>query len=216
VIGALSLAIYIIGFSLAYATLDAGLGALILFGVVQVSIFAYSAVLGHRPSARQCVGAGIAFIGLLIALWPKDTGGDVTGAALMVFAGLGWAAYTLVGKGAQDPLAATTVNFVLATPVLLGLLAFYPLAANLTGICFAVICGGLTSGLGYALWYTVLPKMTATTASVVQLSVPIIAIFAGAVLLGETVSFAIILASFLVVGGIALALTSKARITRPN
>ena len=48
VFGALTLAVYIIGFSLAYLTLDAGLGALILFGVVQIAMFCpRGAVRGH-------------------------------------------------------------------------------------------------------------------------------------------------------------------------
>ena len=73
-LGASCLAVYMVGFSLAYVTLDAGLGALILFGVVQISMFSYSALIGLRPGARQVIGAAIAFSGLLIALWPDESG----------------------------------------------------------------------------------------------------------------------------------------------
>ena len=210
IVGALSLAGYMIGFSLAYATLDAGLGALILFGVVQVTIFVYGALRGAVPSPRQLSGAGVAFIGLLIALWPSDgSSSSITGTALMVVAGLGWAAYTLVGRGATNPLAATAANFVLATPLLLVILIGQSLNANVLGIGLAIFCGAVTSGLGYSLWYSVLPKMTSTTAAIVQLSVPIIAIGAGAVFLGEAVGIVIIIAATLVVGGIALAVTTR-------
>jgi len=210
IVGALSLAGYMIGFSLAYATLDAGLGALILFGVVQVTIFVYGALRGAVPSPRQLSGAGVAFIGLLIALWPSDgSSSSITGTALMVVAGLGWAAYTLVGRGATNPLAATAANFVLATPLLLVILIGQSLNANVLGIGLAILCGAVTSGLGYSLWYSVLPKMTSTTAAIVQLSVPIIAIGAGAVFLGEAVGIVIIIAATLVVGGIALAVTTR-------
>jgi drug/metabolite transporter (DMT)-like permease len=210
IVGALSLAGYMIGFSLAYATLDAGLGALILFGVVQVTIFVYGALRGGVPSPRQLSGAGVAFIGLIIALWPSDgSSSSVTGTVLMVAAGLGWAAYTLVGRGATNPLAATAANFVLATPLLLVILIGQSLNANVVGIGLAILCGAVTSGLGYSLWYSVLPKMTSTTAAIVQLSVPIIAIGVGAVFLGEAVGIVIIIAATLVVGGIALAVTTR-------
>jgi drug/metabolite transporter (DMT)-like permease len=210
IVGALSLAGYMIGFSLAYATLDAGLGALILFGVVQVTIFVYGALRGAVPSPRQLSGAGVAFIGLIIALWPSEgSSSSVAGTALMVIAGLGWAAYTLAGRGTRNPLAATAANFVLATPLLLVILIGQSLNANVVGIGLAILCGAVTSGLGYSLWYSVLPKMTATTAAIVQLSVPIIAIGAGAVFLGEAVGVVIIIAAILVVGGIALAVTTR-------
>jgi drug/metabolite transporter (DMT)-like permease len=210
IVGALSLAAYMMGFSLAYATLDAGLGALILFGVVQVTIFIWGALRGATPSTRQLSGASLAFVGLLIALWPSEgSTSSVAGTALMVIAGLGWAAYTLVGRGATNPLAATAANFVLAMPLLMILLVGQSLNANIIGIGLAILCGAVTSGLGYSLWYAVLPKMTATTAAIVQLSVPIIAIAAGAVFLGEVVSLLIVIAAALVVGGIALAVTTR-------
>jgi drug/metabolite transporter (DMT)-like permease len=210
IVGALSLAAYMIGFSLAYATLDAGLGALILFGVVQGTIFIWGAMRGATPSPRQFSGACFAFVGLLIALWPTEGGSSsIAGTALMVLAGLGWAAYTLAGRGATNPLAATAANFVLAMPLLLILLVCQSLNANIVGIGLAILCGAVTSGLGYSLWYAVLPRMTATTAAIVQLSVPIIAIAAGAIFLGEIVSQLIVIAAALVVGGIALAVTKR-------
>nr|WP_299706106.1 DMT family transporter [uncultured Tateyamaria sp.] len=209
-VGATSLAAYMIGFSLAYVTLDAGLGALILFGTVQVSMFGWSTIRGARPTARQVTGASIAFAGLLIALWPTDgAGGDIAGALLMVIAGLGWAAYTLAGKGAQDPLSATAANFVVATPLLAVLLLGTGLHAAPSGIALAILSGAVTSGLGYALWYSVLPRLQGQTAAVVQLSVPIIAIAGGAFLLGEALSLTLALSAALVIGGIATAITAS-------
>lgn len=211
IVGALSLAAYMIGFSLAYATLDAGLGALILFGTVQVTMFGWSALRGSAPTLRQMVGAGIAFAGLLVALWPKDGGGgDLTGAILMLIAGLGWAAYTLAGKGAKDPLAATAANFVWTLPILALLLLGPTQHAAPSGIGLAILSGAVTSGLGYALWYSILPRLTGQTAAVVQLSVPIIAIAGGTLLLGEAVTLSLALAAALVVGGIAVAVTASA------
>lgn len=211
VIGAVSLATYMIGFSLAYVSLDAGLGALILFGTVQVSMFGWSALRGTRPTGRQVSGAVIAFAGLLIALWPgAGASADVAGTFFMVLAGLGWAAYTLAGKGARDPLAATAANFVVALPLLALLLLGSGLHVAPYGVLLAILSGAVTSGLGYALWYTVLPQLQGQTAAVVQLSVPIIAILAGAILLSEVITATILLAAVLVLGGIALAVISPA------
>lgn len=208
--GALSLAVYLVGFSLAYLTLDAGLGALILFGVVQITMFAHGAIRGTAPTLRQIAGGAIAFVGLLIALWPGPGGtADPGGAALMIFAGIGWAAYSIIGRSAADPLAATSANFLLCVPVLLILLSGTGLTFSATGIALGILCGGLTSGLGYALWYSVLPRIESATAAVVQLSVPVIAIIAGAALLGEVIGPSVILATLLVVGGIGWSVTAR-------
>ncbi|MEM6760939.1 MAG: DMT family transporter [Pseudomonadota bacterium] len=210
-IGSVSLATYMIGFSLAYASLDAGLGALILFGTVQITMFAWGALRGARPTSRQLGGAAIAFAGLLVALWPGDGGAALGAAVLMVAAGLGWAAYTLVGRGAKDPLATTAANFLVATPLLLILLAGPALHAAPSGIALAMLSGAVTSGLGYALWYAVLPRLAAQSAAVVQLSVPVIAMAGGALFLGERVGLDLAVAAVLVLGGIAVAITGASR-----
>ncbi|MGJ8627738.1 MAG: DMT family transporter [Sulfitobacter sp.] len=208
--GAMSLTVYMISFSLAYLTLDAGLGALILFGVVQVTMFIHSAVTGAAPTQRQMIGASIAFLGLVIALWPGPGGvADPVGAVLMIIAGLGWAAYTIVGRTSADPLAATSANFLLSLPLMLILLVGAGTSYSATGIALAVLCGGLTSGLGYALWYTVLPRMDGATAAIVQLSVPVIAILAGALILGEGLGLVVLASTALVVGGIGLAVSAR-------
>ncbi|MEH6830656.1 MAG: DMT family transporter [Sulfitobacter sp.] len=210
ILGALSLAAYMVGFSLAYLTLDAGLGALILFGVTQITMFGHAAVTGQAPTARQLAGASVAFGGLVLVLWPSDgSTTDPMGAALMCLAGLGWAAYTIAGRGAADPLATTGANFILCLPLIAVLLVGSGLEADATGILLAVLCGAVTSGLGYALWYSVLMQMRGTTAAVVQLSVPVIAILSGAALLGEAVTPVVMIAAALVVGGIGWSVTAK-------
>ena len=213
--GAISLTIYMIGFSLAYLTLDAGLGALILFGVVQITMFAHGGLTGSSPTQRQLTGAAIAFVGLVIALWPGPGGAsDPVGATLMVLAGLGWAAYTIIGRGSSDPLGATSANFLLCVPLVLILVVGTGLNFSAVGIALGVLCGGLTSAMGYALWYTVLPKIDSATAAIVQLSVPIIAILGGAVLLGEAIGLLVILSAALVVGGIGWAVSARSLPTR--
>ncbi|MEX3316777.1 DMT family transporter [Sulfitobacter sp. PS-8MA] len=208
--GALSLALYMIGFSLAYLTLDAGLGALILFGVVQMAMFGHGALAGTPPTGRQMTGALVAFSGLMLVLRPAEGGGtDLAGAGLMGLAGLGWAAYTIIGRDAGNPLAVTAANFLLCLPVMLILPLLSGATFSATGVMLAALSGGVTSGLGYALWYGVLKHIDGGTAAVAQLSVPIIAILGGVLMLGEPVSGTLLLATGLVLGGIFWALSAR-------
>ncbi|KIC46852.1 membrane protein [Ruegeria sp. ANG-S4] len=213
-VGAGSLSLYMIGFSLAYLTLDAGLGALILFGVVQVTMFALAALTGAKPTTRQLAGAGIALVGLAYVLWPSGAVQvDAKGAVLMTSAGIGWAVYSLVGRSEPDALSGTAANFVAALPVTALVLFSLGSSWQMTamGYVLAALSGGVTSGLGYALWYRVLPQLAPAAAAVVQLSVPIIAIAAGVVLLGERASLPLLLGTALVLGGIALAVARLPR-----
>ncbi|WP_170347838.1 DMT family transporter [Ruegeria atlantica] len=206
--GAGSLSLYMIGFSIAYLTLDAGLGALILFGVVQITMFAVTSLTGNAPTARQMGGAAIALMGLVYVLWPSGAVQvDPIGAALMTAAGVGWAVYSLVGRFEPDALAGTAANFVIALPVtaLALMLTVGGWQMSGAGYLLAALSGGVTSGMGYAVWYRVLPQLAPSTAAVVQLSVPIIAILAGVLLLGEVASLRLIFGAALVLGGIALA-----------
>ncbi|GGH31747.1 Threonine/homoserine efflux transporter RhtA [Cribrihabitans marinus] len=211
-LGAGALSLYMVGFSMAYLTLDAGLGALILFGVVQIAMFAYGALRGAHPTHRQVLGAAIAFAGLTWVLWPAGpVPTDPLGAALMALAGLGWAAYTLSGRGESDALAATAANFALAVPVTTAAVLAFGAGMSLTGAgaLLAVISGAVTSGLGYALWYRVVPRLAPAVAATVQLSVPVIALMAGALVLGEAATPRLLAGATLVLGGIALAATRR-------
>lgn len=203
--GVLGLSAYLIGFSLAYRGLDAGTGALVLFGAVQVTMFSGALWSGEAVPPRRWAGAGLALAGLALiavpqaalSLWPM---------ALMAGAGAGWGAYSLAGRGATDPLAATAWNFLLAVPMVVPLgFAVGLRAPDPTGLGLAVLSGAVTSGLGYALWYALLPRLGATRAAVAQLTVPVIAALGGAVLLAELPGRGFWLASGLVLGGVAVA-----------
>lgn len=205
--GPLSLLAYVIGFSFAYLSLDAGLGALILFGGVQMTMFAGALLRGESVPAMRWAGAGLAFAGLSFLMWPSDTAPvPLLGAGLMLVAALGWGIYSLLGAGAADPLGATARNFLWATP--LGLLPalFMWDGMSPAGALLAVLSGAVTSGLGYALWYRVLPELPASVAAVAQLTVPIIALAGGILFIGEEASWRFLVAAGMVLGGVALSL----------
>ena len=200
----LGLSAYLLGFSLAYRGLDAGTGALVLFGTVQVTMFSGALLAREQVPGRRWAGAGLALAGLALIAAPGVSG--LVPLALMAVAGLGWGIYSLAGRGAIDPLAATGWNFLLSVPLVLPIgLASGLAPPDATGVALAVVSGAVTSGLGYALWYQVLPRLGAARAAVAQLSVPVIAALGGAVLLAEAPGLRFWLASLLVLGGVALA-----------
>jgi drug/metabolite transporter (DMT)-like permease len=211
-VGSAALLTYLFGFSLAYGGLDAGAGALILFGMVQVTMFAGALIAGEAVPARRWAGAGLALAGLAGLLAPGMGGGiSPAHAGFMAVAGAGWGVYSLSARGQTDALAATAWNFALAVPA--GLALVWLLggtgAATAAGLWLAVVSGVVTSGLGYALWYAILPGLGAARAGVAQLTVPVIAALGGAVVLGEPVSLRLALAALVVLGGVALALSAR-------
>ncbi|AHM04327.1 protein of unknown function DUF6, transmembrane [Roseibacterium elongatum DSM 19469] len=212
VVGAGALTLYLLGFSVAYVQIDAGLGALILFGAVQVTMFAGGVVGGDRPPARRWIGAAVALVGLGWLIWPAGAiSVPPMAAAAMLAAGVGWGVYSLAGRGATDPLAETAANFAWAAPLCLLPVLLLPASPEASpptsyGVALAVVSGAITSGLGYALWYAVLPRMAPSVSGLVQLSVPVIAAAAGVALLGEGLSLRMLGAGALTLGGIAYGL----------
>jgi len=210
VMGVLALLVYMYGFSAAYTALDAGLGALILFGVVQITMFAGGLLAGEATPPRRWIGAALAFAGLAWLLWPgAGPQISVPHGLSMALAGVGWGLYSLTGRREPDALQATAANFILAAPlgVIVGLTL--PAGAGGThagpeGIALAILAGAVTSGLGYALWYRVLPELDSAVAAVAQLTVPVIAVAGGMVFLGESLGLQTVLASALVLGGVAI------------
>lgn len=204
--GALALTVYMIGFSWAYLSLGAGLGALILFGVLQMMMFGWAVFKRQSVPTMRWVGAAFALVGLAVLLWPSGAAVvPFAGTLAMIAATAGWAAYTILGQGARDPLAVSAGNFILCLPlVALSLLLANGGVLSIGGIAAAVVAGAVTSGMGYALWYRVLPELPTTVAAVAQLSVPVIAVLAGVIFLAEPVSVRLIAAGVLVLAGIAV------------
>ena len=210
---ALALFIYAAAFSFAYVRLPTATGALLLFGAVQATMISYGLWKGERLRALQRVGLALALSGLLGLLLPGLSAPPLGGSVLMIGAGVAWGVYSLRGKGAGDPTRVTAGNFLRAAPIAIALsllmLVLQRVTLDAAGIGYALASGALTSGLGYALWYTVLPALKATTAATVQLSVPVLAALGGIVFLGETVTLRLGLASLAILGGIALVVLQK-------
>lgn len=205
-LSALALFAYAAGFSYAYISLPAATGALLLFSAVQITMIAYGIRTGEHLLMQQWLGLLLAFIGLIALLLPGLSAPPLLGTVYMVGAGIAWGIYSLRGKTAGDPLKINAGNFLRAVPFALALSLSMAGQASIDsqGMLLAICSGALTSGIGYAIWYAVLPDLKAASAAAVQLSVPIIAAIGGALFLAEAISLRLIFSAVAILGGIAL------------
>ena len=211
--GAFWLFLYVVPFSLAYRSLSTGTGALILFGMVQVTMIVAGYRAGERPKLFKWGGMTLAALGLILLVLPGVSAPPLGGATLMAAAGVSWGLYSLLGRRARDPLNATAGNMLRALPatLLVTLLVLLPegaqkLSYSPLGVFYALLSGALMSGIGYAIWYAVLPVLRATTAATLQLTVPVIAAVGGVLFLSEPISLRIFLASLMILGGALVAI----------
>ncbi|MBI1211054.1 MAG: EamA family transporter [Alphaproteobacteria bacterium] len=211
---ALMLFAYVVFFTYAYISLSTGTGALILFGAVQLTMFTAALRSGESFSPLSWLGLGLAIAGLVYLVSPGVTAPDPAAALSMAIAGVSWGFYSLIGRGARDPLAATTGAFVLCVPaiVVVELLSMnIGLEATTRGLWLAVVSGAITSGLGYVIWYAALPGLGATSAATVQLSVPAIAALGGVLFLSEQLSVRLVVAAVATLGGVTVVLMQRAK-----
>lgn len=217
VLGPLALFAYAAPFTFAYVRIGAATGALLLFGSVQITMIGWGIASGERPRVRSWIGIAAAAAGLAWLVLPSLRRPDPVGSALMVVAGCAWGVYSLAGKKATNALAANARSFAWAVPLalLLNVIAASSVSVTARGLVLAAVSGGVTSGVGYAIWYRALRGLTATQAGIVQLSVPVIAAAGAVAFLHESVSPRLAVSGAAVIGGLALVLSDRAR-ARPS
>lgn len=203
---ALMLFLYAITFSFAYISLDTGIGALILFASVQITIIFKEFLSGKKFLLVEWLGIAIAFLGFLYLVAPSLSTPSINGFILMCVAGIAWGYYTLAGRGSNYPLSDTAYNFARTLPfvLILALLTLRSGNFSVEGILLAVVSGAVTSGIGYAIWYVALGGLSGIQASVVQLLVPAIAALGGVLFAGEIISARLLLSSAMTLGGILI------------
>lgn len=216
--GAISLAVYIAGFSIAYLSLGAGTGALILFACVQVTIIVVGYLRGEGPSVVGWAGMMLAIGGLVVLLAPAGDGVELAPtmlfpALMMGAAGAAWGAYTLIGRASDDAVGSTARNFLIAAPMMVPMLWLDSGWPNWYGVMLAVIAGALTSGLGYVIWYKVAPMMGLATIASVQLATPVVAAIGGVLLLSEPLDWRLGVGGVLILAGIVLTIIKPANQT---
>jgi drug/metabolite transporter (DMT)-like permease len=204
---------YAASFSFAYVNLPAATGALLLFGAVQATMISHGLLQGERLDRIQWLGLLLAFGGVVGLLLPGITAPPLLGSLMMLFAGIAWGIYSLRGRGASNPIRVSAGNFIRAVPLALvcSLATLDRFLFDPNGLALAIASGALASGLGYAIWYSVLPSIKATTAATVQLSVPVIAALGGILVLNELLSWLLLICSVVILGGIVMVILEKKR-----
>lgn len=204
--------LYAICFSYSYINMLAGIGTLILFAVVQLSMIFIALFYKEKMSLNKTIGILVAFSGLVYLLYPKE---DFTisyfHTFLMVISGIAWGVYSVLGKSSTNAIFNTTDNFFKASifTLIFMLMFISEVHLDLYTFCLAITSGAITSALGYLLWYEILPKIEIITASVLQLLVPIIAIFLSILFLDESLTLELIVSTILILVGIFIALKRK-------
>lgn len=203
--------LYAIAFSYAYISLDTGTGALILFGSVQITMILLSLISGTRLHFTEWAGVIIAFTGFVYLIMPGVTTPSTIGFLLMTVAGVAWGIYTLKGRSSKNPLFDTAYNFLRTTPlvILLAITTINNANYSSEGILLAVLSGGITSGIGYTIWYIALGGLSSTQAAVLQLSVPVIAALGGVLFVSEAITFRLSVSAAMVLGGILMVVLGR-------
>jgi drug/metabolite transporter (DMT)-like permease len=212
--GPLALFAYAAPFSFAYLRIGASVGALVLFGIVQLTMIGYGITRGDRPSPLAWTGVVLAVAGLGCLTIPSLERPDPVGVMLMAIAGVAWGIYSIAGRKGGEPIAANARAFLWSTPLALVLALFAPSAMPVTvrGIALAIVSGAITSGLGYAIWYRALPQLSVMQAAVAQLAVPVIAALAAVGLLHEPLTVRLAASGAAVLIGVVLVLVAKIRL----
>jgi len=210
-VAALMLFTYAACFSFAYVSLDTATGALVLFGVVQITMILVSISTGNKLHIAEWLGVILAFGGFVYLVLPDVTSPSLSGLVMMIVAGIAWAVYTLKGKSSTAPLADTAYNFFRTTPlvILLALIAYPSIALSMQGVILAVLSGAIASGIGYTIWYIALNSLSSTEAAVLQLSVPVIAAIGGVILVNEMLTLRLVIAVIIILGGILLVVLGR-------
>ena len=212
------LVVYAFPFAFAYARLTTGTGALVLFGTVQLTMIATGLRRGERPSPFDWVGLALASTGLVWLVMPGlSTSPSPAGVALMTVAGIAWGVYSLRGRDSVAPVADVTGTFVRMVPAMLAVVALtWPAPhGSLRGVTLAALSGAVTSAGGYVIWYHALRHLTATRASILQLSVPALAALGGTLVLAEPLTVRLLTAAALILGGVGLSIGGRTR-TAPS
>lgn len=207
-----ALVAYLVCFSFAYVRLPAGTGALILFTAVQLTMFGVALREGERFSRSGWAGFVMTILGLLYLVLPGISAPDLLGSLLMSLSGIAWGCFSLLARGESRPVEANAINFLCCLPLAgaINLIDYASFHLTSGGLGLAVASGAVASGGGYVLWYRLLRDLPAARAAAIQLTVPSIAALGGVVFLSEPVTLRLLIASIVMLGGIAIVLLQRA------
>ena len=192
---------------------------------IWAALFAHF-ILGERLNKARSISLLLCVAGLTVLVYPLIGSSDLAGLALAIASAVSWAAGTVYLKWAQvdaDPIAIAAWQLVVALVVTTAGLLVVEGSPHLSpvhapSLCALIFSGVVGSGFAYIMWFDIVQRLPATTASLGILSVPVLGVLASILLLGERptvpdiIGFALILAA---AAGVLLAPNARSSETAP-
>jgi drug/metabolite transporter (DMT)-like permease len=187
----------IIGFTMlsSFALLMAATGRVAMLSYtmpIWAAVFAWF-VLGERFSPPRVLALALCAAGIAILVYPLAAHGIPLGLLLALLTGVFWAAGTVYLKWARirgDTIAVAAWQLTIAFVFILACLplvegSLHLSQASLPAVAGMVWTGLIGSGLAYFLWFAIIGRLPAMTASLGILSAPVIGVISTAIMLGE-------------------------------
>jgi drug/metabolite transporter (DMT)-like permease len=176
---------------------------------------------GERPSQQTFVGLGIGILGMVLLVGPGRLGGGIaiTGVLLVVAATMGWAAGSIYSRGAdlpKDPLLTTSMQMLCGGACLLlaGLLRGEPATFDMAAVSLHSMLAFLYltafgSLLAFSAYVWLLRVSTPAKVSTYAYVNPVVAVFLGWWLGGESISLRVLLAAAVIIFAVIVMTTGK-------
>ena len=185
---------------------------------------------GVRPVARVLIGLLLGFAGLALLVGPKDLGGSArinpVGVAILVVASFAWACGSLYSKHGQmpsSPLLGAAMQSLTGGTVLwiVGWLSGEMHSLHLAAVStrswvamgYLVFCGSM---IGFTAYIYILKHSTATRVATYAFVNPVVALFLGWLVLGESITLRTILAAAVILAAVLLVITAPRRQAMPT
>jgi drug/metabolite transporter (DMT)-like permease len=223
VTGALLLFVGNGGVSWAEQTVPSGIAALLVATVsLWLVIVDWLRPGGVKPAPRVAMGLLMGFAGLALLVGPAHLGGservDPRGAAVLVVASLAWACGSLYSKHGgmpSSPMLGVAMQSFAGGVILLiaGLFAgeFHALhlgtilLRSWLALAYLIVFG---SGIGFSAYIYILHKSTAARVATYAFVNPVVALFLGWLIAGETITLRTVIAAAVILTAVILVITA--------
>jgi drug/metabolite transporter (DMT)-like permease len=181
-------------------------------------------LLGERPTGAKAAALGLCAAGLAILIYPLTTNGIPIGIVLALLTGLSWAAGTVYLKWVRieaDPMAAAFWQLVIAFGVIV--LCMLVVEGHLElgnahapALWATVFTGIFGNGLAYGLWFSIIRRLSATTASLGVLGSPAVGVIASVLIIGDRPTATDIVGFVLIFAASACVLLTRSAPAQPT
>jgi O-acetylserine/cysteine efflux transporter len=217
---AVALSLGVFKFSLLFIGMSWGVGAGLSSLVLQMQAFFTIIVaffiLDERPSSRQYAGMLLAFTGLGLIIWDQDQSNSTfMGLCFVILAAAFWAFANIAMKEAKsrNPLHLIIWVSAFSAPIMfvssvmiegVDEITYGLTHIQATGIFSVLYLAFVATLAGFGIWAFLLRHYNASVVAPFSLLVPIFGMASGAIVLGENISTATIIAGLFILSGLAL------------